>query len=379
MGGGAERIISTLASNMPDKSNTYLIVYKDVKCKYPCDCNIINIDIPESHNVLVKIINTIRKVYRIRKIKKELKIEKTISFLENPNIINILSRYNDKVIISIRNQKSKEIEISKQKFQRVLIERLYNKADKIVSISYGVERDLIENFKINRSKSEVIYNPIDVNYINSLKCEKIEDKYKDIFTNKTIITSGRLSDQKGQINLIRAFSIVREKIPDSNLVILGTGELEAELLNLIQKLNLEQSVQLLGFKENPFKYIHNSEVFILPSLFEGFGNVILESMACDTIVISTDCPSGPKEILNPTNLSKKIDGIEFGDYGILIPVLSNKISDINHKIVKEEYIMAEAIINILNNDRCRYEYKSRLQERVSEFHISKIIEQWCNL
>ena len=99
-GGGAERVIATLSCNMYEENNIYIITYKDVENKYPHKGTVINIASEESSNVLGKIINTFTRIYKIRRIKKKYRIDKTISFMENPNIINIFSRYKDKIIIS---------------------------------------------------------------------------------------------------------------------------------------------------------------------------------------------------------------------------------------------------------------------------------------
>lgn len=376
--GGAERVVATLSLNMPENYNVYIITYQDKENKYPHKGTVININSSESNNILGKIWNTIERIYKIKKIKKKYNIEKTMSFLDNPNIINILSRYKDKVVISIRNQKSKEIEAGKKKLQKSIIKNLYNKADKIVAISQGVQEDLIVNFKVNPKLISYIYNPVDINYINSLKCELIEDEYLDIFNEKTIITAGRLTYQKGQKHLIKAFNEVKKIIPDSNLVILGDGELRLELEGLIKKYKLEDSVHLLGFKANLFKYINKSGVFVLSSMFEGFGNVITEAMASGTVVISTDCKSGPKEILNPVNINMKSNDIIWGEYGIITPLF--KDSNESDEIISiEEKKLADAIIKILNDNNLKQKYKNKINERIKNFDVNSIVKQWCDL
>lgn len=317
------------------------------------------------------------RVYKVRKIKKKYNIDKSISFTENANIINILSRYKEKVIISVRNQKSKEIEASSQNIQKKIIKNIYNKADNIVAISNGVKRDLIDNFYIDKMKTTVIYNPVDIKYIDSLKNEEIEDKYKYIFDENTIITSGRLTYQKGQWYLIRALKKVKKELPNAKLVILGQGELEKNLKKLVAELNLEDSVFFLGFKSNPFKYIKNSKVFVLPSLFEGFGNVITETMECGTIVISTDCKSGPKEILNPSNMEEKVNDMFIANYGILIPVFDGKVYNATEKLTKEEDILANTIIEVLKNMQLCLQLESKIFERVKDFEVNSIVKEWC--
>jgi glycosyltransferase involved in cell wall biosynthesis len=119
---------------------------------------------------------------------------------------------------------------------------------------------------------------------------------------------GRLNEQKDFPTLIRAFKIVYEKSKNARLIILGEGSEREHLMHLIKELGLVDIVSLPGFLQNPFSYMHRSQVFVLPSIHEGFGNVLVEAMACGCPVVSTDCPSGPREILNN------------GEYGHLVPV-----------------------------------------------------------
>lgn len=372
-------MVATLSKNMPEEYETFIITYLDKENKYPHKGTVLNLNSKESNNFIGKVLNTLIRVYKIRKIKKKYKISKTISFLDNPNIINILSRCNDKIVISIRNQKSKEIEAGKRKLQKAIISKLYNKADEIVAISEGVKEDLLINFDLNKNKMRVIYNPIDLKYIDTQKSLDIEENIINIFNDKTIITSGRLTYQKGQWHLIKAFSKVNKIIPESNLVIMGEGELENELLELIRKLKLENNVHLLGFKSNPFKYINKAKVFVLTSMFEGFGNVITEAMASDTVVISTDCKSGPKEILNPSDINKEVNDIYIADYGVLVPVCSGEKNYENLELSKEEEIVAEAIIKVISDERLQAELKNKMHTRVKEFDVNTIVKEWCNL
>ena len=130
------------------------------------------------------------------------------------------------------------------------------------------------------------------------------------------------------MELIRAFSKVAEKNENINLAILGQGELKEDLEKLVAEYNLQDRVFLLGFQSNPFKYVSKSSVFVLSSLFEGLGNVVLEALACNVPIISTDCKSGPREILAPgTSLDKKIESAETNEYGILIPVMNNPLEN----------------------------------------------------
>lgn len=375
--GGAERVMSYIAEGYNSK-NKYLIVYHREKQEYDFDGKIISLDIKPATSIIGKCLNYIKRIHKLKKIKKELNIQKTISMLDSPNVINILSRENDKIVISLRNHKSKEFKGIKQKIYNSFIKFIYNKADKIISISEGVKEDAIKNLRLNPNIMEVIYNPINIEKIEENKKIELDDIYKDEFEkNNIIITSGRLTYQKGQWHLIRAFKRVSIKHPNIKLAILGKGELESELTSLINKLELNDKVILLGYQSNPFKYIYNSKMFVLTSLFEGFGNVILESMACGIPVISTDCKSGPQEIISEHyDINKKVNDISYEKYGVLVPEFNGKINFTDSELSKEEILLANSIIKLIEDDNLTNKYRYNGIKRAENFNMSEIIKKW---
>src|SRR5699024_1692708 len=150
--------------------------------------------------------------------------------------------------------------------------------------------------------------------------EKIEMK-NELFSEKDflIMNMGRLVEEKGQWHLIRAMKYVTQEIKNAKLIIMGVGELESYLKVLVEQLNLVNNVKFLGFKRNPFKYIKNSDLFVMSSISEGFGNVLIEAMACNVPVISTDCRYGPREILEPqSDFNSSTNKIEYCEYGVLV-------------------------------------------------------------
>jgi len=164
---------------------------------------------------------------------------------------------------------------------------------------------------------------------------------------------------------------------DLKLVILGEGGLESYLKELIKNLNLENDVYLLGWQKNPFKFLANSKLFVLFSLWEGFGIVILEAMACGIPVISSDCKSGPREILAPdTNVDDQTKNIEYGQYGILVPVCDGKFYAALSPLTKNEKILSDAIIEIFTNEKLTTDLIKKSQERATDFDIKKIIKNW---
>lgn len=378
--GGAERVVSYLSKEFPEEYNRYVIVSYLSEEHYEYGGQLINLDVKPADNVLGKVSNYFKRINKLRKIKKELNLDTTISFLDGANVVNILSRVNDKIIISIRNHKSQELSGKKGAIVMKIMSRMYRKADKVIAISGGVEKDLLENFNVPKEKVKVIYNPIDINKIEKAAAEEIDESLKYIFEKPTIVNVGRLTNQKAQWSLIRAFSKVAEKNENINLAILGQGELKEDLEKLIAEYNLQDRVFLLGFQSNPFKYVSKSSVFVLSSLFEGLGNVVLEALACNVPIISTDCKSGPREILAPgTSLDKKIESAETNEYGILIPVMNNPLENKSLELSKEEEILADTILSLINDKEKMEKYITRSKQRVNNFEINTIVNEWIKI
>ncbi len=358
--GGAERTAVNLAENLAKKYNvTILSYYPKTKQDYPLN-NIEHIVIEGKELSLIR---------KIKKIKKQRKINYCISFCTNSNFLNIASRYRENVIVSIRNflslSEANKIDYKKNK-------KISKYADKIIAVSKAVEQDEIENFHVEKEKITTIEN-----FYEKEKIEKqinsentLNEKEEEIFKNhKVIITSGRLEYQKAQGNLIRAFKEVVNKNNSIKLIIIGQGKLEQELKLLIKELQLENNVFLLGFKTNPYQYLKKADVFILPSLYEGMSNVVLEAMACGLPIIATDSKGGNREIIAPNKKE---------EYGVLIPVPIYNISSTD-KISSEEKQMAQAILEMVENEQLREHYKQQSLKRIQDFSKDKIMKKWYKI
>lgn len=200
---------------------------------------------------------------------------------------------------------------------------MLNLSNAIVAVSKGVSEDVALFTSLELSRFTVIYNPV----ITGSFLQQIESDQNPTSTEKNarpiILGAGRFTKQKDFPTLISAFARVRAR-RDCRLVILGEGPLREELQDQIKALGLQDSVSLPGFIANPAASFCSADAFVLSSLYEGLGNVLIEALACGTPVVSTDCPSGPAEIL------------ENGKYGQLVPVGNAEA-------------MAEAILSTLDN------------------------------
>jgi glycosyltransferase involved in cell wall biosynthesis len=379
--GGAERDISELSLSLRN-ADVKIILFdaRDIGYDYGGKIIDLGIKLPESklresRNKYSSIRDKIRYNWfyiksffilkrRLKELKKKEKFDSVVSFLILPDLINVFSKQEEKVIVSARTVTSEKTHGLIGKVKKKIIQFIYNKADLVVALSKVVKKDLVDNFGLSDEKVKIIYNSYDLEKIKKRSEEKLEEEYKTIFKDPTIINVGRLSYPKGQWHLIRAFQKVKEKIPNANLVILGVGELEEYLKGLTKDLGLEKSVHFLGFQKNPFKFIKNSDVFVFPSIYEGLGNALLEAMACGTSVISCSYDAAT-EILSP-------------DYGILSPLCDGE-RHTSKELTKEEEILAANMIRTLQNKKIRDKYSKKSIERIREFHPDRALKDWLEV
>lgn len=356
--GGAERVVSTILNNFVEKYECYLILIQG-GIFYDLDerIKIIYLDKSENNLEFLKFFKLPILAYKLGRIIKKYKLKKIISFLSRSNYVNILSSIfaKHKIIINERSMPFLQYQYGiSGKINKFLIKKLYPLSSLCLSNSYGNMIDLKNNFNIN--KILCIHNPFNINMIEKLSKNSIKIPKKRF----TFVTVGRLDSGKNHKLIIEAI-----KNFNVDLWIIGNGHLKTELHSYIKSENLIDKVYLLGIQENPFSFLSRADCFVFASNHEGFPNVLVEAMICGCAVISTDCLSGPREILAPNsdiNFHLK-DKIELAQYGILTPI-------------KNLEKMKEAINLMINDDRLRQSYKEKAKQRANDFRIEKIIKQY---
>ncbi|MDB3936588.1 glycosyltransferase [bacterium] len=308
MGGGAERVMVVLANEFIARGFSVDLVLVKVVGPYLADLHpavqIIDLDAKRlilSIGPLIKYIRTERP--RVM-----------LSALVSANIIAVisraLSRWQFKLVISERAVSSVALRnnpLFKAKLIPFLMRMTYFRADKIIAVASGVEDDLVENFKLSRDKISVIYNPVVTSRLVELSREEVNHEWFDNENVPVIVSAGRLTSQKNFNLLIRSFALLLET-QNARLVILGSGQLLNDLQQLAIDLKVIDKILFAGFVDNPFSWFRKASLFVLSSDYEGLPGALIQAMACGTPVVSTDCPSGPREIL------------ENGKWGRLVPV-----------------------------------------------------------
>ena len=226
----------------------------------------------------------------------------------------------------------------------------YQLADAVVCVSRGIARRMRDVPGLKSQNVWVIYNPAWYPDMLARAAElpaiDLGEETDDV---PIIVAAGRLVAQKDFATLLRAFALVRER-RSARLVIVGEGMLRSDLEQLASDLDIRRDVSLPGFVENPWSVFARATVFVLSSAHEGFGNVLVEAMACGTPVVSTDCPSGPSEIL------------EGGRFGPLVPV-------------GDPAALANAIEAMIDNPTPR----ERLLQRAREFSVEASVEGYIQV
>jgi len=241
----------------------------------------------------------------------------------------------------------------KGRISPVLTRFFYSRADRIVACSQGIKNESID-YGIPEHKISVIHNPVDLESIDQLKRQGIEN-HKPF-----ILFVGRLCKQKNLPLLIHAFHLIKDRW-NIDLLMLGDGEEEAPLKALVKTLGMEDRVFFKGYIMNPYPYMGQARILALSSDYEGFPCVLLEAMACGVPPVSTDCPHGPREIIQDRR------------NGLLVPVgNAPKFAEALDRMLKDD-ALREAFIAQGYKDIQSYELGA-----IARRYEALIMDVWSN-
>lgn len=363
--GGAERQVSILLERLSKRYDITLVLMNDtIFYDIPKEIEIRYLEKSDPfENGLKKLLKLPLLAWRYKKLLQSEEIAVSLSFMTRPNYINVLAKMMGSKCYTVLSERSHfSLQYSYGNLQSWInkkLVRLYNHADFILPNAKMNGYDLQKYFGIT-APMRTIYNFIDIKQVERLACQEVEMQKKRFL----FITIGRLDAGKNHALLIEALKRCR---CDAELWIIGDGVLMDNLELRIEHLGLRGKVKLLGKQKNPYKYLANADCFVFGSNHEGFPNVLLEALACDLPVISTDCKSGPREILAPqSDLMQQAAGVELAEYGVLTPM-------------KDVDAMARAMEMIINDEKVRYNYKSIAKKRALDFDVDKILEEWIEV
>ncbi|MFW6310979.1 MAG: glycosyltransferase [Nanoarchaeota archaeon] len=304
---------------------------------------------------LYKIFTLSKVIRRYIKIVKKNKYDVAVAFGEIPGFFAAIGRkFNFHTFIaSVRTDWETEMKEMRPKWYYWLSLFVFRSADYVVGVTEEVIERLKHKFNLKQKSVGFIYNFIDQDRILSKSLEQLDDEEKEWFTYSefTFVAMGRLNYQKGFDILIKALSEVRNRGYDASVLILGKGEKKLELISLSNDLGIGDYVHFVGYKNNPYKIMRNSDAFIMSSRWEGTANALIEAIISRCSIISANCPAGPKEILI-TKSGKKIGNIfEMGNYHSLAEQMIELLKNHNKNNIENfEELLDESRIALMKRD-----------------------------
>ncbi len=247
-------------------------------------------------------------------------------------------------------EKVKSIDI--KKYRKILMNY-----DKIITVCNEMREEIVGLYPVFNKKIDVIYNPFNFDRIHakSLEIDDLSGEEKELLKREYFLSVSRIDEkQKDFSTLIKAFKSIKNNGINEKLYIIGSGPDEIKLKELVKELELEKEILFLGAKKNPYIWMKNAKLYIHSSKYEGFGLILIEAMSLGAVVISSDCPVGPKEILGN------------GNSGILF-----KTGD--------EDNLTKTVMSILNNSEAIIKIKNNAKEHILKYDVNKVLNNFFNI
>lgn len=310
--------------------------------------------------LLKETVFVLREARTLARVARRVDCAVVSSFITAPNVIAVLAKllFNRKlkVVVNVHDLTSEilvhtHLKRSNQLLLRWLVRLLYPRADAVVAVASGIKADLARSFGVPAKKIIVVHNPIDIATLRDRAAEAVTEPWFVARDYPLLVAVGRLTRLKGFHHLIEAMSYLPARV---RLTIVGGGEEEVALGHQVVRAGLTERVLLLGYQDNPWKYMARADIFVLSSLTEGWPNVVGEAMALGLPIVATDCSPGVREFL------------EDGRCGLLVPPGDRRA-------------LADAIQRLLADNTLRQELAARGRERAAEFNLPDVVRTYEDL
>lgn len=374
--GGAERVLCKWSDLLNEENNITIYTFDgQTDPEYSYSGKLLVLDLPSrGKNKCKQMLTLVKRCLRLRKQIKQDNIDLLIGFCSTANFPVMFQGVPR--IASIRLYSEY---FSYRKIYRFLIKHTHTAlAVQTNRLKNDILLDVGEKYS---SKIHVIGNPLDIALIKEKMKEEPEEKFLERIRGKKVICfTASFKTAKNHWNLIKSFNLLHKESSETVLVLIGgQGEWEEKTRRMVDDSPVNDSVIFVGKTTNPFKYEKYADVFVLPSITEGIPNVLIEAMAVGLPVISTDCPSGPREILleNP-DMNVTTEGIERAEYGILVEPFSNVLDfDINH-ITKQNIVLYNAMKELLFDKKLNDYYRHQANYRTQKYDMTAYKKELCS-
>ncbi len=368
--GGLERICALTAQLLKEETNVAIALFNSEGMIYDVSgIPLYDLELGSVPSKFGKVIQLLKRVKKLRKIRKEFQADISFSFGTTANLANIFSKTKGRTWCGIHSYGSVNDKNSMRFICRL--------SDRVIACSQVIGNDLLKKYSLK--KVDILYNMCDVSMIEEQMQQPVLEKYdfmdEDAFT---IMTMGRADDVKGYWHLIKAFSLVQATIPKCRLVLIGDGDY-SEYKQLAKDLGVEESVTFTGLQLNPFAYLRYGNLYLLTSESEGFPNALIEAMAVGLPVMSTNCKSGPAEII-AEHYEAVCDSskVYYEAYGILLPSISGG-KNLDTIITDEDRQIADEIYRFYKSKEMQEHYINQSQKRAKVFSNDKYVQNFMGM
>lgn len=370
--GGFERICALTARLLNTEFDVYLVVFNTEDMFYDVSgIKLIDLNLGAAQGKLGKLIQVYKRVKRVRSLKKKLGIQVSYSFGQTANIVNALAKAGDKTWAGIRGYGALA--------DNNVMKLICRFSDRVVSCTKVMEEEISRRFHVKSSAT--LYNPCNLAEIYRLAEEPVDEHIQQFIDKKgkLVVSMGREDDLKGFWHLIKSVYLLKKKMTDIKLAVIGDGDY-IEYKELVNRLGMSENVLFTGVQKNPFSILARADAYALTSESEGFPNALIEAMAVGLPCVSVNCKTGPAEILsaNYAGCSDE-DCIYRTDYGILTPVFTGEKDLSAERFSREEGIFAEELERLLTDTESVHTYKMKSRKRAEDFGMETYVQSICEL